>query len=108
MSSSIIARMNDRFRNTFTGGDIFLTPGILALSEEAQADIIAEVQNFEIFSDGNDPYGEHDFGSFDHYEADKVFWKIDYYDRDKKMGSENPCDPSKTCRVLTILLAEEY
>jgi hypothetical protein len=27
----------------------------------------------------NDPYGEHDFGSFE-LAGEKFFWKIDYYD----------------------------
>jgi len=55
----------------------------------------------------NDPYGEHDFGSFDH-DGRTISWKIDLYDRDYKWYSPAPTDPAKTNRVLTILLAEEY
>ena len=52
----------------------------------------------------NDPYGEHDFGSFD-YKGQKIFWKIDYYDLNYEYMSENPADPTITNRVLTIMLA---
>ncbi len=40
--------------------------------------------------------------------GNKLFWKINYYDRDLEFGSENPADPAITARVLTIMLAEEY
>jgi hypothetical protein len=65
------------------------------------------VTTFDDFTPDNDPYGEHDFGSF---EADghKVFFKIDYYDKALAYGSENPADPAVTERVLTIMLASEY
>lgn len=49
----------------------------------------------------------HDFGSFKHGE-NTVFWKIDYYDKHLVYGSEDPSDPAKTTRVLTIMLREEY
>lgn len=103
-----LAEINDRFRRSFTGGEIYLTRGIADLPPEAQAEIVMTVRSFDSFTEDNDPYGEHDFGAFDHPVAGKVFWKIDYYDPDKERGSEDPLDPAKTSRVLTILLAEEW
>ena len=69
--------------------------------------IAKRVQEFDDFTEDNDPHGEHDFGAFEH-EGMKIFWKIEYYDMNLKYGSENPADPSKTQRVLQIMLAEEY
>jgi hypothetical protein len=102
-----IAELNDAFRRSFTGGQVFVTRGISALPRGAQAAITARVRSFEVFDENNDPYGEHDFGSFDHA-GQTISWKIDLYDRKHKFYSPDPTDPSKTNRVLTILLAEEY
>jgi len=62
---------------------------------------------FDDFNADNDPHGEHDFGSFE-LEGEKLFSKIDYYDLAGEFGSEDPTDPKKTLRVLTVMLAEEY
>lgn len=58
-------------------------------------------------SQDNDPHHEHDFGSF-HVASYHVFWKIDTYDERMEFGSEDPADPTKTTRVMTIMLASEY
>lgn len=56
----------------------------------------------------NDPENAHDFGAFK-IGAQRLFWQIDYYtDSSCTYGSEHPADPSKTFRVLTVMLAEEY
>lgn len=103
-----IAGLNDLLRTTFLTGRVVLTDGIRALPTKDLEDVITRVRTFDRFEPGDDPYGEHDFGAFDHPHAGKVFWKIDYYDRDLQWGSENPADPKVTTRVLTIMLAEEY
>lgn len=103
-----IAELNDVLRTTFLTGTVILTPGIRALPDAVREEIITKVRTFDDFSEDNDPYGEHDFGSFNEPGADKVFWKIDYYDRDYCNGSTDPTDPKATRRVLTVMLAEEY
>ena len=59
------------------------------------------------FDADNDPYSEHDFGSFELCNRE-FFWKIDYYDKELQFGSEDPADPEKTTRVLTLMLAQDY
>ena len=99
--------LNDNFRSTFIGGQVFLTAGVASLSLGARARVLIEVQNFAQFTADNDPHGEHDFGSFE-VAGEKFFWKIDYHDTLCEFGSVDPADPDKTTRVLTIMLADEY
>jgi hypothetical protein len=99
--------LNDNFRATFIGGQVYLTAGVSELSMDRKAQALLAVQSFKDFTTDNDPHGEHDFGSFE-IAGDKLFWKIDYYDLDCRYGAEDPGDPEKTTRVLTIMLAEEY
>ncbi len=86
---------------------ILMTQGIMALAPEDQIAIAAKVRRYDTFTEDNDPYGEHDFGAFTH-DGLRIFWKIDYYDLFLLFGSDDPADPSKTIRVLTIMLAEEH
>ena len=102
-----IAILNDNFRKTFTGGKVLLSAGIAAMSSEDKVNIVSLVQNFDNFTTANDPYGEHDFFSID-YKGNKIFAKIDYYDKNLQYLSEDPADASKTIRTLTIMLTEDW
>lgn len=105
-----IALLNDTFRRSFMGGKVVLTAGVHALPDTVKAAALARVCRFTEytrFTKENDPQGEHDFGSFELY-GDKFFWKIEYYDDKGEGGSEDPADPEKTLRVLTLMLSREY
>jgi hypothetical protein len=107
MSADKIRTLNDAFRRSFAGGQVMMTAGITALSIVTKSKVLAEVQTFNAFTSDNDPHDEHDFGSFE-VDGRQIFWKIDYYDAAMEFGSEDPADPAKTTRVLTIMLASEY
>ena len=107
MSAEKIRALNDGFRRTFNGGKVMMTSGIDALDDGVKARILEKVRTFDAFSKDNDPHHEHDFGAFEEG-GHKVFFKLDYYDAEMVYGSEDPADPSKTTRVLTIMLASEY
>ena len=102
-----IRALNDTARRTFVSGQFFLTRGVAELPPDDQAAILDRVRTFDDFREDNDPWGEHDFGSFMH-RGRTINWKIDYYDLLLKYGSDDPSDPARTRRVLTIMLAEEY
>ena len=106
-SSPTIAALNDRFRQTYWGGNIMTTRGVDELDELTSIKLFSAVMHYDDFSEDNDPYGEHDFGKVV-IDGQDFFWKIDYYDPTMTFGSENPADPSVTTRVLTIMLASEY
>jgi hypothetical protein len=78
-----------------------------ATTDEFVAKALVKVIAFNEFNADNDPHCEHDFGSFE-LAGEKLFWKIDYYDLTGEFGSEDPTDPKKTLRVLTVMLADEY
>jgi hypothetical protein len=60
-----IAALNDNFRFTFTGGRVLMTAGVNALPSDVQMIVLRKVATFSEFSQDNDPYNEHDFGSFE-------------------------------------------
>ena len=102
-----ISRLNDLLRTQGIGGRVVATPSILSLSHEVRGEVLEAIRIFSDFDDGNDPYGEHDFGAVER-DGDKFYFKIDYYDPSLQHGSEDPSDPNKTTRVMTIMRAEEY
>jgi uncharacterized protein DUF3768 len=110
-----VRELNDDFRKRtgfplgphLANGQLVITRGVAAHGNEFINRAMAAVRAFVTFGPENDPYGEHDFGSFE-LDGEKLFWKIDAYDTNYEYGSPNPADPTVTRRVLTVLLAEEY
>ena len=102
-----IRALNDELRKDFNQGHAVMTTGIAALGAEAVARIVKTIEIYDDFCHANDPYEEHDFGSFE-AEGHTIFFKIDYYDPTPTLHSPDPSDPTVTKRVITIMLAEEY
>ncbi len=102
-----IRRLNDDLRRFGRGGIVMLSAGIAAHSIDEVHAILDEVRCFEDFTDDNDSYREHDLGLFRH-RGERIMWKIDYYDKDRRFASPDPADPAVTSRVLTVLYASEY
>jgi hypothetical protein len=119
-----IARLNDLARRAMgIACTVVATVGFRSLSEADQSCVRELIETFDAFTDDNDPHGERDFGSIYQLgdgrwtterpriredERERVFWKLDYYDRELRFASEDAADPAITRRVLTIMLADEY
>jgi hypothetical protein len=107
-----IAALNDAFRSTLGGahptdGCVVVTSSVVhQFKPERVAEIAKIVAEYTNFNNDNDPYGEHDLGNFE-YGGQQFLWKIDYYNRTRDSGSENPADPAVTFRILTIMLASD-
>ena len=76
-----IRDLNDQLRQSLAGGVLVMTAGVIALGQAHQQKILEAVAKFDSFDEGNDPYGEHDFGALE-VEGERLFFKIDYFDRE--------------------------
>lgn len=119
-----IARLNDLSRRARgVGCTVVATAGFRSLPDTDQSCVRELIETFDDFTEDNDPHGERDFGAIYQLadgrwtterprvrenERERVFWKLDYYDRELQFASENAANPAITRRVLTIMLADEY
>lgn len=99
------------------------TAGFRSLPDADQSQVRELIETFDAFTEDNDPHGERDFGAIyqlrdgrwtierPHLREDvheRVFWKLDYYDRNMEFASEDAANPAISRRVLTIMLSDEY
>jgi hypothetical protein len=119
-----IARLNDVARRAMgVACTAVATAGFRSLSAFDQSRVRELIETYDAFDEGNDPHGERDFGCVYQLgdgqwtterprvrddERERVFWKLDYYDRDLQFGSEDAANAAVTRRVLTIMLSDEY
>lgn len=102
-----IAQLNDVLRKAGEGGAIIVTRAVRSLNGFCHLALVAQLAEYDRFDLDNDPHGERDFGDLELFGAD-LLWKIDYYDRDCRFGSDDPADAQQTRRVLTVMLADEF
>ena len=107
LNTARIRALNDELRQNLPNAHAVITAGVAALGPEAVARIVKTIAVYDDFCHANDPYEEHDFGSFE-ADGQVIFFKIDYFDKQGGFHSPDPSDPSVTQRVITIMLAEEY
>lgn len=119
-----IARLNDLARRAMgVACTAVATVGFRSLPEADQSCVRELIETFDAFTEDNEPHGERDFGTIYQLtdgrwtterprlredERERVFWKLDYYDRAMRFASEDAADPAQTRRVLTIMLSDEY
>ena len=119
-----IARLNDLARRAMgVACTVFATVGFRSLPDADQSCVRELIETFDAFTEDNDPHGERDFGCVYQLgdgrwtterprvredERERVFWKLDYYDRELRFASDDAANPAITRRVLTIMLADEY
>lgn len=102
-----IARLNDKLRQRGEGGTLMVTAGVRSLNDFDPIALAKALANYAAFDRENDPHGERDFGDISLFGVE-LFWKIDYFDLERKFGSEDPSDIAVTSRVLTVMLVSEY
>src|SRR4051812_33082988 len=105
--STRVRTLNDLLRRHRIGGQVVLTPGVLALGLDLLTLVDDAVTHFDAVTPNNDPYSEHDFGLV-RVQGHVVLFKIDYYDLEGCGRSPDPAGPCVTCRVMTLMLADEY
>ena len=91
-----IAELNDRFRrcDPSVPGQRFVTAGVVHLLKQLgipTETLIQRVAKFDDSTEHNDPHGEHDFGVLE-FHGHRMFWKIDAYDNDYNLGSDDPTE----------------
>ena len=102
-----IARLNDALRKQGVGGTMMVTQGVLAITGYNMPELTEALAAYDAFDADNDPHGERDFGDLTLW-GKELLWKLDYYDQDLRYGSDDPGDPAKTKRVLTVMLTSEW
>ena len=102
-----IRALNDELRQNLATGTALMTAGVAALGAEAVARIVKTIAVYDDFCHANDPYEEHDFGSFEvdgHRSSSRSIITISAL-----LPLARPIrSVGFTERVITIMLAEEY
>jgi len=105
-TTSRVRHLIDEARQYLTDGEILVSRGINALPEEEVAAILDAVRTLKDFSPRNDPYGEHDFGAFEH-NGRRILARLVMVSLDprhpRRLQAENPLMPLSRFSRLPLL-----
>lgn len=104
---SRIQKLNDIHRKLLLPTVVLAADATAFMANKDLSPLLRKVQDFDDFNEDNDPYGEHDYGSFQ-FMGEAWFFKFDYYDKEMEFHSPDPSNPKVTCRVLTIGMQSDY
>jgi methyltransferase (TIGR00027 family) len=96
--------LNDRLRQTFTGGRVVLSPCVLSLPPESVSELLDRVRTFTAFEPENEE--SHEFGQFRLNGAAYCF-ELECASRARD-GFHETADAGKPTRVITIMRVDEY
>jgi methyltransferase (TIGR00027 family) len=97
-----VRRLNDRLRQTFTGGRMVVSPGVLGLPAEARSSVLDRVRTFDAFEPENQEL--RDFGKF-------RFGGVSYcfeLERSRLADDRDFGDGRVSSRVMTVMRYDEY
>jgi hypothetical protein len=69
--------------------------------------MLEAVRTFVDFDEGIDLTGEHKIASLA-IDGNEYFFEIHYFDIDRRYLADDPSDPARTLRIMTIFCASEY
>jgi len=101
-----IRALNDVMRLTGHGGVVVESLNVSDLPDVTKAKVHRAIQEFDDFTEENDPWGEHDCAVV-RVGAEDYLFKVDYYDKNLEYHSPDKADPLVTTRVLTICTPDE-
>lgn len=99
--NSALRAQNDAFRtdpgpigSRIALDHFVITAGVLARGNEFIDRAVECVRGYSDFTEDNDPWGEHDFGSFE-LDDRTLFWKIDCYDTELERARPTRATPRR-------------
>ena len=108
LRKEVIQKLKDLLRVYHYGGQVVMTQSVASLNPSDQIDVFDTLVDFDDFSEYNDPYKEHDCASFKVENGETYIYKIDYFDLNLEMHSEDNTNPQVTSRVMTVMTVSDY
>ena len=103
-----IALLNDAFRTTLSGGTVLLTAGVHELPDMVKAAAIQKVATFDDVQRKTTTRTVSTTSAASSSAVAGSSGRLTTSTNAASSAREDPADPQKTTRILTIMLASEY